>query len=381
MNVKPSWLLGIVALLLLYVLSGVLLPFLAAGALAYLFAPWVNRFVALRFPRAMAVTIVLISVVSIFTLVLLLIVPLLQHETGLIAERIPAAIGWLEQTMLPKLSQWLGSQIVWDLDYLKQQASAQIPAMKDAALSILGTVSHSGLALIASIAKLVLIPVILFYLLLDWPEIVTRASTLIPRPYLPKMSAIAAECDEVLASFVRGQMAVMLCLAIYYSAGLWLAGLDVALAVGLLTGLLCFVPYLGFSLGLLLGMLSGLLQFGDVKSLIGIAAVFVGGQVLEGMVLQPLLLGNRIGLHPVAVIFAILAGGELFGFTGVLLALPTAAVVVVVLRHGKVRYEQSRFYRGDERDHAALVVNEPATDKQNAAKSQTAVTQTASEEK
>ncbi len=345
---KWQWLGLALVVVVIYLLSGVLLPFLVAGALAYLFAPLVTKLVAWRFPRVVAVIAVLLIVLSSFVFVVLLIVPLLQHEVALIAERVPTALSWLERSLLPRVAQLLGSDVVWDLDYLKSQAGAQMPAIKSALMSVLGSVSSSGLALIGAIAKLVLIPVILFYLLLDWPLIVARGTELIPRPLLPKLSNIAKECDDVLASFVRGQVSVMLCLAIYYSIGLWIVGLDVALAVGMITGLLCFVPYLGFSLGLLLGVLSGLLQFDDIKSIIAIAAVFAGGQVLEGMVLQPLLLGNRIGLHPVAVIFAILAGGELFGFTGVLLALPTAAVIVVLLRHIHDRYQSSTLYRGDD---------------------------------
>ena len=355
MSNKWQWGAGVLALVVIYFLSGVLLPFLVAGALAYLFAPLVNKLMAWRFPRVLAVISVLLIVLSAFVFVVLLIVPLLQHEISLIAGRVPAAVEWLERSMLPKVSQLLGSDVIWDLNYLKQQAAAQMPAIKDALFSVLGSVSSSGLSLIGTVAKLVLIPVILFYLLLDWPLIVARGSELIPRPFLPRLSSVSKECDEVLASFVRGQVSVMLCLAIYYSIGLWVVGLDVALAVGLITGLLCFVPYLGFSLGLLLGILSGLLQFSDIKPLLAIGAVFIGGQVLEGMVLQPLLLGNRIGLHPVAVIFAILAGGELFGFTGVLLALPSAAVIVVLLRHLHTRYQQTAFYRGDETSPPAAI--------------------------
>jgi predicted PurR-regulated permease PerM len=172
-----------------------------------------------------------------------------------------------------------------------------------------------------------------FYLLRDWNDMAARVHGLFPRPVQPRVAQLARESDEVLGAFLRGQLLVMLALAIIYSAGLWILGLDLALPIGLVAGFVSFVPYLGFIVGLAAASVAAIFQFQDAWMLMWVGAVFGFGQILEGTLITPKLVGDRIGLHPVAVIFAVLAGGQLFGFFGVLLALPAAAVMVVWLRH------------------------------------------------
>jgi predicted PurR-regulated permease PerM len=189
-----------------------------------------------------------------------------------------------------------------------------------------------------------LVPVVTFYLLRDWDHLVAQVRELLPRPVEPKVSALAGEIDAVLAEFLRGQLTVMAALALIYIVGLWAVGLELAFSIGLIAGLVSFVPYLGVIVGVVLASIAALLQFQDVWHLVAVVAVFGVGQMLEGMVLSPLLVGDRIGLHPVAVIFAVMAGGQLFGFFGVLLALPVAAAIVVLLRHSRDEYKRSGLY-------------------------------------
>jgi predicted PurR-regulated permease PerM len=191
---------------------------------------------------------------------------------------------------------------------------------------------------------LILIPILTFYLLRDWESLVGNIQGLLPRSILPTWNLLSAQVDEVLGAFLRGQLLVMLALGIIYTTGLWLVGLDFALLIGLLAGIVSFVPYLGLIVGILIAGVAAVLQFQGVGQLPAVAAVFIVGQLLEGMVLTPRLVGGRIGLHPVAVIFAIMAGGQLYGFFGVLLALPMAAAVMVLLRYALGLYRESELY-------------------------------------
>jgi predicted PurR-regulated permease PerM len=207
------------------------------------------------------------------------------------------------------------------------------------------SVLHSGFALIEWVAHLVLIPVVTFYLLRDWDKVVKGVRELLPRSSEPTIVKLATECDDVLSAFFRGQLLVMLSLATIYSIGLSLVGLQVGLMIGLIAGLLSLVPYLGFIVGIVTASIVAYVQFGTLSSLFLVWLVFMVGQVIESTFLTPNLVGNRIGLHPVAVIFSVLAGGTLFGFFGVLLALPVAAVIMVLLRFFYQRYCNSRLYQ------------------------------------
>jgi hypothetical protein len=201
-----------------------------------------------------------------------------------------------------------------------------------------------GTAVIGWAATLLLIPIVLFYVLLDWHTLFARLSENVPRRWIAQVTEIATEVDSLLAQYLRGQLLVMLLLSAYYSVGLAVAGFDVALPVGLLTGLLVFIPYIGFGVGLLLAIVAAVLQFDTAHGLIAVAIVYGLGQFIESFYLTPRLVGERIGLHPLAVIFALLAFGQLFGFVGVLLALPASAILLVVFGRLRRHYLNSSFY-------------------------------------
>jgi predicted PurR-regulated permease PerM len=211
-------------------------------------------------------------------------------------------------------------------------------------MTIFSSVTKSGLSIIAWLGNLVLIPVVTFYLLRDWDILIARIHELLPKQYKSVITKLAKESDQTLSAFLRGQFLVMLVLGLMYSIGLWFIGLELALLIGMMAGLVSFVPYLGFILGIVAASIAMLLQTHELFQLLPVLIVFGIGQVLEGMLLTPLLVGDKIGLHPVAVIFAILAGGQLFGFVGILLALPVAAVIAVVLRHMHGEYRASAYF-------------------------------------
>ena len=217
------------------------------------------------------------------------------------------------------------------------------------------------MALAAWVANLILVPVVTFYLLRDWDVMMAKVNRLLPRNIEPKVSLWASECDEVLGAFMKGQLLVMFALGVIYAIGLWLVGLDLALLVGMIAGLASIVPYMGFIIGIVVAGVAAFIQFQDPVVLAYVGAVFMVGQMLEGMLLTPLLVGDRIGLHPVAVIFAIMAGGQLFGFVGILLALPVAAVIMVLLRHLHERYKSSSLYVTDKKndpEEPEIIVND-----------------------
>ncbi len=227
------------------------------------------------------------------------------------------------------------------------------------AQTILSSVTKSGLVIVNWLMNFLLIPVVTFYLLRDWDIITQRVSELIPRPYYRTVSQITADANSVLSSFLRGQLSVMLALGTIYTIGLWLIGIELSLLIGMGAGLISFVPYLGTIVGLIAGVIAALVQFGDINHMVYVLIVFGIGQLLEGFVLTPWLVGDRIGLHPVAVIFSVLAGGQLFGFVGVLLGLPLAAVIMVLLRHGHERYMGSKLYG---KENEISLSNKPPND-------------------
>jgi predicted PurR-regulated permease PerM len=246
---------------------------------------------------------------------------------------------------LPFLQQNFGVETSdFDFDFMKMLLKDNVKQTGNIINNVLSGVASSGLAIAAWLANLVLIPVVLFYLLRDWDIMLAKIHHLLPREVESKILALTKECDEVLGAFIKGQLMVMLALGIVYSVGLWLVGLDLALLLGMLAGIASIVPYMGFIVGIVAAAIATMVQFNDPTILLWVTLVFMLGQVLEGMVLTPLLVGDKIGLHPVAVIFSIMAGGQLFGFIGILIALPVAAVIMVFLRHIHFGYKQSALY-------------------------------------
>ncbi|MHB8472574.1 MAG: AI-2E family transporter [Gammaproteobacteria bacterium] len=332
---------------LIYLLAPMLTPFLTAALLAYLADPLADRLEARKLSRTGAVLVVFLLMFSLLALILLLGIPLLERQLVKFIARIPDALTWLQQNLLPALNARLGLEPdVLSLENLQQSFAAHWKEAGGVAAHVLAALGASSMGVLHWVTNLLLIPVITFYLLRDWDVLVARVQELLPRPVEPKVAQLARESDQVLGAFLRGQLSVMVALGVIYAVGLAIIGLDFALLIGMLAGLLSFVPYLGFIVGLLTASLAVLMQSHDLMHLVPVLIVFGVGQVIEGAVLTPWLVGDRIGLHPVAVIFAVLAGGELFGFVGVLLALPTAAVLAVVLRHVHAHYRSSPLYEG-----------------------------------
>ena len=351
---SQKWLLLISAALLaflLWVLAPVLFPFMVAAALAYLGDPLVDMLEKRNLSRTISVVIVFCGLFFGLFIIFAFVVPALQQELVALIKKLPGYIDWVQTTVLP----WLQAQFSlettgWNLESLKQIILSQWQSVGGIAAGVMESVSRSGLALLGWFANLVLIPVLTFYLLRDWDVLVERVHELIPRRYETIVVHVAKDCDEVLGAFMHGQLLVMLSLGSVYSLGLWIVGLDMALLIGMLAGIVSFVPYLGFILGVLVAGIAAVMQFQDFIHLFYILLVFGVGQMLESFLLTPYLLGDRIGLHPVAVIFAVMAGGQMFGFVGILLALPAAAVIVVLLTHAHERYVNSQLYAAAEHE-------------------------------
>ncbi len=338
-------LLAAVAGWLLYLLGPILAPFLFAAILAYVCNPLVERLERLKIPRTLGTIFAMSLLFGAFVVLLLIMIPLFEKQVTLFLERLPGYLDWARQHLAPWLKENFGLELQIDSAYLKQALTEHWQGAGGLAAQFLPSLKSGGLAVVAFFANLVLVPVVLFYVLRDWNLIVGRIDEFIPRSWHGQVAALAREVDDVLGSFLRGQISVMLLMSLFYSLGLWLAGLELALPIGIVAGMLVFVPYLGMIVGLTLATLAGLMQFQSLNGMIPVWLVFGAGQALEGMAVTPWLVGERIGLHPVAVIFAVLAFGQLFGFFGVLLALPASAVLLVGLRMLRKKYLESGLYR------------------------------------
>ncbi|WP_088281571.1 AI-2E family transporter [Ideonella sp. A 288] len=340
-----TWLaLGLVTALLLWLLAPVLTPFVVAAVLSYVLHPVVEQLAARRWPRVLAVVLVEALALLAVLAVLLLLVPVLVKELPLLKAQVPPLLDRLDQTLSPWLQQF-GLQVKLDVTSLKAALAKLLDANMDEWLvAALSSARLGGSVLLSVVGNAILVPVVLFYLLLDWPQLVRQAQAMVP----PRLRASAFdfldECDDMLGQYLRGQLLVMGVLAVYYSGALALAGFDLALPVGVFTGLAIAIPYVGFGIGLLMALLAALLQFGTLGGVLVVAAIYGVGQLLESFVLTPRLVGERIGLGPLAVIFALMAFGQLFGFVGILVALPVSALAVVALRRARAAYLSSRLY-------------------------------------
>lgn len=358
MTDSQKWLtltLGILMGWLVYLLSPVLMPFVFAAMLAYLGDPLADKLEVIKIKsyqlgRTNAVIVVFIAIFAITTTILGVIIPKIELQISLFISKFPDYARWINSTIIP----WVEAHLGWDVSLI--EGEKVIALLKNhwqkaggGFMSFMGSISRSGAVLAEWLMNLILIPVITFYLLRDWDILVEKIKNLLPRRISATAKKLALETDTVLGAFMRGQFYVMLVLGAIYSFGLWLVGLNVALLIGMIAGLVSFVPYLGSIVGFSVACIAGILQFQDVMYLIPISIVFVVGQSLEGMLLTPWLVGDKIGLHPVAVMFAVLAGGQLFGFLGVLLALPLASVVMVFLRHIHDIYRDSTFYTAEKK--------------------------------
>ena len=337
---------SLLALLLLWLLAPVLTPFVIAGVMGYVLHPAVERLAARRVPRVLAVAFVEAAAIVAVLAVLLLIVPILSKQLPLLREQIPMLADRLNANLAPWLAK-MGMKVSLDTASIKAFVLKYLDAnLEDWLATALSSARIGGSILLALIGNLFLVPIVLFYLLMDWNSLTARFAELVPPRLRDTVGGFATECDETLGQYLRGQLLVMLILAAYYSIGLALFGFDLAVPVGVFTGLAVFIPYAGFGLGLVLALISGLLQFASWQGLVGVAVVYGLGQVVESFYLTPRLVGERIGMSPITVIFALLAFGHLLGFVGVLIALPLSALLVVATGRVRDAYLGIRLYLG-----------------------------------
>ena len=330
---------------LVYLLAPILTPFVIAAVLSYIGDPLVDWLEVKKFPRALAVTTVFFCLTLIAILFLLIFIPLIEKQIIILIHKVPEYAEWIQKTLLPVMNEKLGeAKINLDLTMLQESLKSNWQSAGGIMAQVVASITRSGVALFSGVANLVLVFIVSFYLLRDWDKLVNNIRQLLPRNKEKLISSLAKQSDEVLGAFFRGQLLVVLALTIVYSVGLSIVGLDLAILIGLLAGVVSFVPYLGFIIGIVAATIAALMQFHDASYLLYVFIVFGIGQALEGMLLTPVLVGDKIGLHPVAVIFAVLAGGQLFGFFGILCALPVAAVLAVIIRYVHQEYKESTLY-------------------------------------
>jgi predicted PurR-regulated permease PerM len=330
---------------LLTSLQPILMPFAVGALFGYLGDPIADKLESYGLSRTLSVVICFTVITLILLGVLVLLIPLLLNQIKVAYGHVPDMIAWFQLVFFPWVVATFGvDPEVFNVASLKEQLLSQWGTAQDIISKILiqGTASTGNL--VSLLVNLALVPVVGFYLLRDWDVLTAKVLNLFPVRYQEKTSTLGKECNEVVGAFFKGQLWVMAALALVYGLGLWAIGLKLALLVALVAGAASIVPYMGFAVGIAAAMAAGYVQFGIEFQLILIAGVFILGQVIESMFLTPILVGDKIGLHPVAVIFAIMAGGQLFGFVGVLLALPVAAIVVVLLRHVHEFYKDTEFY-------------------------------------
>ncbi|MAZ40068.1 MAG: AI-2E family transporter [Legionellales bacterium] len=332
------------SLVFLYFLGDVLVPFLVAALIAYLTNPLTNILVKWRIPRVLAVIFVFIILLVFISIFLLIFIPIFERQVSLLFSKIPQMLDWIQSTLLPWINSRFHVSEKIEMKDFSSMLSENWAQTSDIVKSTLKVVTHSGFAFFAWMTNLLLIPVVLFYLLRDWPKIVSGFHGLLPRTIEPTVTKLVKQCNEVLGAFLRGQLMVMIALGILYSIGLAFVGLDTALVIGMIAGLVSIVPYLGFIVGIASASIAAFFQFHDFWHVFGVALVFIVAQSIEGSFLTPLLVGDKVGVHPVIIIFAILAGGKLFGFVGVLLAIPVTAILMVLLRYFKSQYLKSSLY-------------------------------------
>ena len=335
---------------LVYLLQPILAPFLAGMILGYLGDPLVDRLEQLKLNRTAGVLLVFLLFGIVIAATLLIILPIAARELATLLSQAPVLVTWLQNEVSP----WMIATFNIDpfnidpykigIRELTQQMADNWRTAGGIAGSVMVGLTQSGAAFLGALGMIALTPVVAFYLMRDWDEIMSRIHSMVPRDIEPTFVQLASECDEVLGAFLRGQLLIMVLLGTIYALGLYLLGLELALLIGLIAGLASIVPYLGFFVGIFAAAIAAFFQFGELIYLVYIAIVFGVGQAMEGTVLTPLLVGDKIGLHPVAVIFAVLAGGQLFGFVGILLALPVAAVIMVFVRHLHDKYLGSELY-------------------------------------
>lgn len=341
------WIGIILAIYLIHRLSSVLIPFLVSFGLAYLGNPLVQKIESRKIPRVWAVSIVFAGLLAILVVILLVVIPQLINQLIAFIEKWPSYYFWMQDNIFPRFER------LFPMEELRQNREAadkaitqSLGALKEIVSKIAPSISSVVLAVIGFFVSLFLIPMLTFYVMRDWGTITEKIETLIPRSVFPQTLSFLHEANFMLSSFLRGQLTVMFCLACIYSIGLSIIGVEYGLVIGVAAGLISFVPYVGATSGILMGLVVAWFQYGTLTHLALVGGVFGIGQLMESFVLTPILIGDKLGMHPIAVVFALMVGGTLFGFTGVLLALPACAVLMVALRRLYHYYVNSDFYKG-----------------------------------
>ena len=349
--------LGAVAVFIafLYLFSSILLPFFAGMILAYFLDPVADRLERWGLSRVAATGLILLMFIVFLVVGLMLIIPILANQAAEFLSRLPDYLTRLQGLITSYDPEWLGETVGVDPSALREGINSLLSQGTGFISSLLSSLVSSGQTLIDIVGLFIVTPVVAFYMLLDWDRMVARIDSWIPRDHLGTVRKIAADVDLAVAGFVRGQGTVCLILGIFYAIGLTVVGLNFGLLIGLFTGLIGFIPYVGSTIGLILSVGVAVVQFWpDWHWVVVVAAIFFAGQFVEGNILQPNLVGKSVGLHPVWLMFALFAFGALFGFVGLLVAVPAAAAVGVLVRFALSRYLESPMYRGNgSRDDAS----------------------------
>lgn len=339
---KMIFLAVVLVLALAYVLRGVLVPLFLAFLLAYALDPFVDRLEVMRVPRALGAILVMLGIAGLFTVVLIYAIPLFVDEVTEASATLPDKLSRLQARAEPWFATTLHIKLPHSVNDLSKTLTNTLQSggtMDTARTALFGTLGYVGVALSALI-----VPVFALYLLIDFDRIVTKVEQLIPRRYAPGISSVARDIHKTLSGYVRGQLTANVVLAALYATGLRVVDIRLAVPIGVMTGMLAFVPYVGFTFGLLFALSMAILDWQGVGTLIGVVAVMGGVQIIDGMAITPRIVGRSVGLEPLEVILTMMAAGSLFGFLGVLLAVPLGAVAKILIQRGVRAYLQSSFY-------------------------------------
>ncbi|MGZ3744823.1 MAG: AI-2E family transporter [Pseudobdellovibrionaceae bacterium] len=330
---------------LLYLLAPILMPFVAGFLLAYLANPFVERLSRWKIPRLLSVFLVFFTITLVLILLLGILVPGIKNQLDYLNTKMPDFIKWINTQAIPWIEHTFQIDMKsFNVTLLTESLSSSWQEAGTIIGQLISKVAESSINIIGFLLGLALIPVVTFYLMLDWNNLLAHLECLVPRHIEGRVKTLVKECDEVLGAFLRGQLLVMLSLSVIYTVGLKIVGLNIAIIVGLIAGLGSFIPYFGFTIGIIIATIAAIFQFQEWLPLCWVWTVFGIGQIVENWILVPYLVGNKVGLHPVTVIFAVLAGGQLFGFFGMLLAIPVTAVIVVLMRDLQRQYFKSNLY-------------------------------------
>lgn len=341
------WLIGLgLFVLALWLLADMLLPFVVGLAIAYLLDPAVDRLEAAGLPRWLGTTLVLLGFVLVMVLMALLLLPLVQGQVSHLLEVLPNYATLAKERLIPALNRFIHRLPADDVERLRAAAGNYAGEVAGLVGRIVTRILSGGLALFDIVTLMFITPVVAFYMMRDWDLMVGKVDSWLPRQHVETVREQAREVNVTLSGFVRGQATVCVVLGVFYALALSAAGLDFGLVIGLMAGLLSFIPYVGTLFGFVASTGLALLQFDEFWRVAIVIGIFLFGQAVEGNVLTPKLVGDKVGLHAVWVMFALLAGGSLFGFVGVLLAVPVAAVIGVLTRFALRQYLSSPYYRG-----------------------------------